>query len=71
MYGKIKSKLPNLKVSLHTISYSCCYLCLASRFGMRVSLTMRESGQMAGKREENGRIIYKVKEAVRKRKLCM
>ena len=69
MYGKIKSKLPNLKVSLHT--YSSCYLCLASRFGMRVSLTVRESGQMANKREENGRIIYKVKEAVRKRKLCM
>ena len=69
MYGKIKSKLPNLKVSLH--AYSCCYLCLASRFGMRVSLTVRESGQMSSKREENGRIIYKVKEAVRKRKLCM
>ena len=55
MYGKIKNKLPNLKVSLHTYNNYAYIFMLLLVFGLES--WHGKSGQMASKREGIGGII--------------
>ena len=56
MYGKIKNKLPNLKVSLHTYYNNYAYIfMLLLVFGLES--WHGESGQMASKRKGNDGIM--------------
>ena len=57
MYGRIKNNQPNLKVSLHYAYIFMLLLCLALRYGMCNSPTMRGCCLMASKRKRNGEIM--------------
>ena len=49
MYGKIKNKLPNLKVSIHIHNYAYIFMLLLV-FGLKI--WHGKSGQMATKEKE-------------------
>ena len=68
MYGKIKNKLPNLKVSLHTYNKYAYIFMLLLVFGLESWHGRKWSnGQQKKRKWWNN----EVKEAVRKRRKCV